>query len=226
MGSQRRQQPVEGVLFDFGYTLFGHAPGWEVVTSWAIDQGRDLPDDEARAIWQRIDDATTHPAEMALGRDLDAEVWDSRFRVLYALADEELPGLGAELHRSFHDPLDWHPYADALPTLQRLSEMGIPAGIASNTGWDVGAVVEHHRFGPHLAAVTKSYEVKSSKPDPAIFHAACDAIGLAPERVLMVGDDPVADRGALAAGLADVIILDRSTPLGGTHGLEAVFNFL
>jgi putative hydrolase of the HAD superfamily len=50
-------------------------------------------------------------------------------------------------------------------------------------------------------AFTHSFEVGVEKPDPAIFRHAADAIGTRPAETLMVGDHPVADAGALKAGL-------------------------
>src|SRR5258706_406631 len=46
-----------------------------------------------------------------------------------------------------------------------------------------------------------SFEVGAEKPDPAIFLRACEALGTKPAETLMVGDHPVADAGALKAGL-------------------------
>ena len=45
-------------------------------------------------------------------------------------------------------------------------------------------------------------EFGAAKPEPAIFHEACRRLGVAPEHVLHVGDDPLLDvHGARGAGL-------------------------
>ncbi|HYH48605.1 MAG TPA: HAD-IA family hydrolase, partial [Acidimicrobiia bacterium] len=56
-----------------------------------------------------------------------------------------------------------------------------------------------------MTIVIDSDVVGVAKPDPAIFHLALEACGVAPERVLHVGDTVGADvKGALAAGVRPV----------------------
>jgi 2-haloalkanoic acid dehalogenase type II len=56
--------------------------------------------------------------------------------------------------------------------------------------------------GLDFEVVVSSESAGSYKPRPAIFHSACDALGMAPSNVLYVGDSPIADvLGARAAGL-------------------------
>ena len=213
---------IDAVLFDFGHTLFAHAPGPEVLVTEAAALGHPLSPAEAAVLWQEIDAAAMDPAEVALGRDLDGEVWRTRWPVLYGLADRVVPGLGAAVDRSFHDPWAWIPYADTAEALESLAEAGVAAGVVSNTGWDVRTPFAVRGLDRWVASFTLSYECGAAKPDPAIFHAACRALGTAPERTLMVGDDPVADRGAHAAGLAGVVLVDPTTPRGAPHHLNVV----
>jgi len=58
------------------------------------------------------------------------------------------------------------------------------------------------------------------KPDPAIFLAACAALGSAPERTLLVGDSHIADGGGVLAGLT--VLLLPQVPRGAERGLSAV----
>jgi len=54
----------------------------------------------------------------------------------------------------------------------------------------------------HFTAVLISEEMGVAKPDPRFFHAAANALGLEPARLLCVGDNPAADvAGARAAGI-------------------------
>ncbi|MCU1455577.1 MAG: hypothetical protein JWN46_3723 [Acidimicrobiales bacterium] len=214
--------PIDGVLFDFGHTLFAHAPGPEVLLVEARALGVDLQPAVAAAVWQDIELAAMDPAEVALGRDLDAAIWRDRWALLYGRADRLVAGLGAALDRSFHDPWAWVPYADSEPTLRALHDAGVPVGIVSNTGWDVRTAFSVRALDNYITAFTLSWECGVTKPDPAIFEAACAAIAVAPSRTLMVGDDPVADGGAAAAGLADVLLVDPAAPISSNHGLDAV----
>jgi putative hydrolase of the HAD superfamily len=215
---------VEAVLFDFGHTLFAHAPGPEVLVDEAAALGQALSPAVAVALWAEIDGAAMDPAEVALGRDLDGEVWRTRWPVLYGLADRVVPGLGAALDRSFHDPWAWTPYADTAAVLDALVADGVAVGVISNTGWDVRQPFAVRGLDRAVRSFTLSYECGSAKPDAAIFHSACRSLDVAPERTLMVGDDAVADRGALTAGLAGLVLVDPATPRGLPHQLDVVLD--
>ena len=97
----------------------------------------------------------------------------------------------------------------------RLVSTGVPTAIVSNN--DGTAPQQMRDYGvcqvgpgdlPSVAAIVDSTLAGVAKPDPAIFDPAITALGMAPGRVLYVGDTVHADvRGALAAGM-QVIQLD------------------
>lgn len=68
----------------------------------------------------------------------------------------------------------------------------------------------HLDAGPFIRALEYAAGVEASiigKPGEAIFHEACDSMGLAPEDCLMIGDDVEADvGGALNAGLGAALV--------------------
>jgi putative hydrolase of the HAD superfamily len=91
-------------------------------------------------------------------------------------------------------------FDDVLPGLARLSER-FAIGSVSNGFADLQTIGIAHHFHTSLAA----HRFGRAKPDPAIFHAACDAMGVAPHETLYVGDDPVLDvQAAQAAGMEAV----------------------
>jgi len=88
-------------------------------------------------------------------------------------------------------------YADALPALTRLSAR-FPLVSVSNGNADLARIGLDHHFAHSVSA----RECGVAKPHPAIFREACALLGLRPEHVLHVGDDPQADvAGARSAGL-------------------------
>jgi putative hydrolase of the HAD superfamily len=88
-------------------------------------------------------------------------------------------------------------YADALPALRALAAL-VPLVSISNGNADL----ERIGLRRHFAHCISAREFGAAKPDVAIFHDACARLGLAPENVLHVGDDPLLDViGARAAGL-------------------------
>jgi len=88
-------------------------------------------------------------------------------------------------------------YEDTLPALAVLSAR-VPLISISNGNADLERIGLRHHFRDCLSA----RDIGVAKPDAAIFHAACERLGIAAECVLHVGDDPRLDvAGARGAGL-------------------------
>lgn len=93
-------------------------------------------------------------------------------------------------------------FADVLPTLARLRGL-VSLGSVSNGVADLEAIGIAHYFQASVAA----HRVGCAKPDAVIFHAACEAMGVAPQEAVYVGDDPLLDvQGAQQAGLRGIWI--------------------
>jgi 2-haloalkanoic acid dehalogenase type II len=91
-------------------------------------------------------------------------------------------------------------YADARPALAFLARR-FPVVALSNGNADVSRVGLSEFFAAGLSA----QEFGVGKPDPRIFHAAAQAVGMTPEQVLHVGDDAALDvLGGLGAGMQTV----------------------
>jgi putative hydrolase of the HAD superfamily len=119
-------------------------------------------------------------------------------------------GLFADLYEWFAQPEAWRLFPDAADALPVLAARGLRLGVISN--WDVRlpGLLAGHEATRRLDPVIVSGVVGAEKPDPAIYRAALEAAGVAPEQALMIGDDYEADvAGARAAGLS-AILLDRS----------------
>lgn len=88
-------------------------------------------------------------------------------------------------------------YPDALPALEFLASR-YPLVSLSNGNAEVARM----GLGTFFAANVSALKIGLAKPDPRIFHAAADALGVAPEAVLHVGDDAVLDvLGARESGM-------------------------
>ena len=213
---------VRGVLFDFGHTLFAHAPLSVTLAECARRLGAPMVDQQAVAMARRIDAAAMEPAELAHPRDLDTAVWRQRWAILYGLADEWVAGLGDAVNADMHDPEAWVPYPRSAATLHTLDARGLAIGIVSNTGWDVRTVFSAHSMTAPVTSFTLSCEVGVVKPDREIFFLACESLGLAPDEVLMVGDDPRADSGAVRAGIRTLLL--PALPAHADNGIAAVID--
>lgn len=104
-------------------------------------------------------------------------------------------------------------YDDVLPGLLKLKER-LVLGTITNGNADLEVVGMTQHFKVSLAAA----HFGSAKPDPAIFLAACEALGVAPGEAVYVGDDLHLDvEGAQRAGLRAVWLNRR----GGSAHLDA-----
>jgi HAD superfamily hydrolase (TIGR01549 family) len=88
-------------------------------------------------------------------------------------------------------------YPDALAALRRIATR-VPVAAVSNGNADL----ERIGIGELFAFQLGSREFGAAKPDPGIFHAACERLGVEAAQVLHVGDHAEMDvAGAMRAGL-------------------------
>lgn len=112
------------------------------------------------------------------------------------------------------------PFDDVRPALSRLGQR-VLLGSVSNGFADLEKIGLSQHFTVSIAA----HSFGCAKPDPAIFHAACEALNVSPKETVYVGDDPLLDVvGAREAGLRSVWInrFDRILPAGIVADAECV----
>lgn len=80
------------------------------------------------------------------------------------------------------------PYADAVRTLVALRRRGLALGLVSNCSCQVGDVLRAHGLDRYFDAVALSFELGAAKPDPPIYLAACEQLGVAPKEAVFVAD--------------------------------------
>lgn len=191
---------IDAVSLDLDDTLWAFAPAQvraqAALRDWLRTQapttGALLAETDALTRF-RAASAVAHP-EWAGRPDL---VRRDSIRSLLAAANAPL-SLADPAYAAFHaarQRVDL--YEDVLPALRCLSTrfrlIAITNGNSDLVATGVGAFFE--------GAVT-AYEVGHAKPDARIFHAAAEALGVAPQRMLHVGDDRHLDViGAKGAGL-------------------------
>jgi HAD superfamily hydrolase (TIGR01509 family) len=198
---------IHGVLFDYSGTLFHFEPGsgWPSVTA----------DDAAR---ERLTSLLTAPTlsgehlppdlvDAWERRDLDPDVHRSVYMATIAasgvrLTDEQTDAV----YVSLTDPEAWRPYPDTEALLRRLRAVGVPVAVVSNIAWDIRPVFRRYGVEDLVGEFVLSYEEGVAKPDPKIFTVACQRIGVAPERALMIGDSPEADGGAAGIGCTTAFV--------------------
>jgi FMN hydrolase / 5-amino-6-(5-phospho-D-ribitylamino)uracil phosphatase len=88
-------------------------------------------------------------------------------------------------------------YPDSLPALERITARW-PLASLTNGNADLQRIGIHTHFAHHIC----SRDTGTAKPDPRIFLAAAERLGVSPAEILHVGDDPEMDMvGARDAGL-------------------------
>lgn len=99
---------------------------------------------------------------------------------------------------------------DVVFTLERLRGAGLKLGLVSNASYLprlMDAQLDYLRLVPYLDSVTWSSAIGWRKPEPRIYRKALDALQVAPERAVFVGDRLREDvRGPKALGMRAVLL--------------------
>jgi putative hydrolase of the HAD superfamily len=222
---------IRAVIFDMGETLLRfHRPGggtWREfedrgirgVFGYLVEQGHPIPVEEehfAEAMFARL--AEGWRAATGAGTNLRAADW-----IAAAVAEHQLAldadALG-EAVRRYARPLSEGVAAapGARETLQALRARGLRTGLISNTIWP-GELhmsdLDAHGLLEHLEHLVFSGDAGIWKPNPAIFEHVLDALQVAPEHAVFVGDSPREDIvGAQRVGMRAVWVRSREFALG------------
>jgi putative hydrolase of the HAD superfamily len=206
---------LRAVLFDAGNTLlFLDYP------RMAREVGRAL----GVPITREQLEAQAKPAALMLERGgaTDRDRASVYLETLFTLAGVPRASLGTvrqrllELHREQHL---WSSVDPETPrSLERLRAAGLRLGVVSNSDGRVDEALRAARLDHFFEVVVDSQLVGFEKPDPRIFQAALERLGVLPAEALYVGDIYEVDVvGSRRAGM-DVILLD---PLGNHSERDA-----
>ncbi len=205
--------PIRAISLDLDDTLWPFAPIGERIEqalhAWFVEHSprtaERFPITEMRALRERVHAAfPQHEHDLGLLRRLTIE------RALQDSGDD--PALASAAYAIFfreRNRVDFYP--DARDGLTRLAAL-LPVAALTNGNADLAAIGIASKFRFQLGA----REFGSAKPDPALFLESCRRLGVVPNEVLHVGDDPHMDvAGAAHAGLRSCWINrgDQAWPL-------------
>ena len=190
---------IAAVTFDVGGTLIepwpsvGHVYAEVAGRNGLKDISVELLNRQFAKAWREVRDFNY--TEVSWAKIVDA--------TFYGLC-QTLPSQSffPELYRRFSQADTWRVYADVLPTLEQLASEGLKLGIISN--WDdrLRPLLAALKLDKYFEVILISCESAFSKPSPVMFNLAAEKLGMAPERVLHVGDSLELDvQGAQAAGM-------------------------
>ncbi|PXX57917.1 HAD superfamily hydrolase (TIGR01493 family)/HAD superfamily hydrolase (TIGR01509 family)/HAD superfamily hydrolase (TIGR01549 family) [Nocardia tenerifensis] len=198
---------IEAVLFDYSGTLFR----LEEDESWG-DQlvaadGRPFDVHEKAEILRRM----TAPVEQIVrfgpdgqyawdNRDLDPKLHRRAYLEVLRKSGVPTDEQAEVLYGRLIDPMAWTPYPDVDEVLTSLAAQGLQIAVVSNIAFDIRPAFAARNWDRYIDAFALSFEVGAMKPDPRIFAATLDKLGVDPAAALMVGDSAEADGGATALG--------------------------
>jgi putative hydrolase of the HAD superfamily len=177
--------------------------------------------------------AATQAMERAGGTDRTRAV--AYLETLFLLGGVGRDRLG-ELHeclsRMHQEQHLWSGVAErSAAALARLRAAGLRLGVVSNSDGRVDEALEAAGLRQYFDVIIDSALAGVEKPDPGIFHAALDALGVSPEEAVYVGDLYDVDVvGARAAGM-DAILLgspptEGAAPCRTSASIEELVNLI
>lgn len=192
-------QSIRAILFDLDDTLWAVEP----VLHLAETQLYDWLSRHAPGVTHRETITSMRTRRQAMMQDnplFRINLWALRHAALTAVLTEygEDPMLAdpaMEIFSAGRNTVTL--FDDVVPALTQLAPR-VKLGSVSNGFADLARIGLAGHFGISIAA----HQFGAAKPDPAIFHAACDALNVLPGQTLYVGDDLALDViGAQQAGL-------------------------
>ena len=210
----------EAVLFDNGGTLTHRTSPVAAVRTLAGRLGVDIGEEEAARYWRRSREHSRTLWAEKRRRNLSRAEHRAAYVAGYAPFEEIAPGLADLMYDEWKtSPLTMVPYPDTLPTLKSIASAGLPIGIVSNTGWSIPEGYAATGLDAFIGTFVLSCDIGVAKPDPQPFLLACERLEVPPARTLMVGNNRLADSGAICVGCHCLIL--PPVPPGATRGLRA-----
>ena len=191
--------PPRAVLWDLDGTLVDSAEHhWSAWREVMADEGHPVTPEAFTSSFGHRNDTILRGL---LGKDLsDEEV-------------ERIAGAKEALYRRFVRERGLEPLPGARRWLERLKGTGWRQAVASSApAANIEAAMDATRMAQLFEALVSADEVGLGKPDPAVFLAAADRVGVPPGRCVVVEDAPAGLEGARRAGMRCVGVLSAHHP--------------
>jgi putative hydrolase of the HAD superfamily len=188
-------KPVDLVLFDAVGTLIEPFPAVADVYhsigsqfGYRESQAR-LSADFALA-FHRSYALQTHERQGRTSESLEVARWRTIVRETFdGLESPEVDLLFAQLWNHFADAAHWRVFSDVAATLTTLRERGYRLGIASNFDERLCGICQTLPPLGCFESIFISSRIGWSKPAPQFYREVEKLTGLAPQRIMLIGDD-------------------------------------
>ena len=212
----REVSGFRGVLLDWRDTLVV-APTVPWLVRTALGRlGRDARTDAVTDVCTRLRESD---GSLAASSEVDTDPLLHRSAHLAWFADARLDDELAEALYAAESDVSANPFADDVgPLLRTLSAAGVRIGVLSDIhvdlrpAFDARVDPDGRTWADMVDAWALSFELGVAKPDPAIFTAALQRLGLVPHEVLMVGDRGSWDGAAAELGIVTLLVPPLGSP--------------
>ncbi len=206
--SRHDQRRYDAIIFDVGGTLIGF-PKLEPFQDFLALAKLPAAEDDAHAFRQRFIAHVVAERDNVQGLGADEGPLDAWWRGIFGLTWPDRPDLADEMYQWLRQDRFDRLFADAVPALQALRDLGMPMGVLSNFASRLETQLGIWGVRGYFDFVIVSSVVGMAKPDPRIFGLAASKAGHPAHRLLYVGDHVGDDiEGARGAGL-DAVLIDR-----------------
>jgi len=198
--------PLRAVLLDAVGTLLQlREPVGQTYARLAGAQGMTLPAWRLEDAFERILAAAPdmafpgEPPERV--RALERAWWRSRVRETFRATDQtarfaDFDAFFDALFAHYAAPAAWRPAPGASRALARLRAAGLRLAVASNFDHRLASILQGLGLLDFFEVVFGPAEAGTTKPSAAFFERLLERLGLPPEAVVHVGDDPEQDLAA------------------------------
>jgi putative hydrolase of the HAD superfamily len=195
---------VGAVLFDAVGTLFSPRGSiGEIYSHVAAAHGLSIPAARLEDRFRRFGRDGANP--------VDREEWrESVAGIFEGLGEfDDFAAFFDELYETFCSGRRWRLFPEVIPALTALGRAGVPMGVVTNFDERIHGILGELAIDAFFLRVETPHSAGFRKPDPRIFLQAGRALGVAPSRTLVVGDDPLQDLEAARRAGMRAFLVDR-----------------
>ncbi len=196
------------IVFDAGGTLFGvHEPA--PFQRFLAQAGLPASDEDAEGFHHQLISVIIARRDQAQGLGADGAGLDRWWRTIFRQTWPGRPDVAEEMLRWLQAGRLDRLFADVVPALEALQELGMPMAVLSNFGTHLYDILDRLNLLRFFEFVVVSAEVGLAKPDPRIFDLVADRANRPRQRLLYVGDHVGDDIKGAQEGGFDAVLIDR-----------------